>query len=215
MELNDTKLQVLNEHYNQTLNFLHLYLKKRDRLFAAILVVLIIMLFQLYAPQEASALISKLLSTKLGLKESINFLYIQSIIWFVLLAIIVKYFQSVVYIERQYGYLHSLEKLLNKQYGEGVFTREGASYLKDYPTFLNWTSLLYTVLFPAILVIVSISKIISEFNQYGYRDILIWFNGLIFVFIGISIALFLIMIYSNTDENKDETEGKLSDNVET
>lgn len=205
MELNDTKLQVLNEHYAQTYEFLYSHLKKRDRLFAAVLALLFAMLFQLYTPQDASFLISKLISTKLGLKETINFLYIQSVIWFLLLAIVIKYFQAVVYIERQYGYIHSLEKLLSKPYEDGAFTREGVSYQKDYPAFLNWASFLYTILFPSILIIVSFSKIISEFNDHGFDEVLVWFNGVIFLFTIFSIVLYLIMIhFKGGQDNKGE-----------
>ena len=159
MNLDNTKLQILSEHYTHTFDFLQSHLKKRDRLFMGVLLVLIVMLFQIYTPNEASGLITQLISNKLELKTPINFLYVQSIIWFVLLAIVIKYFQSVVLIERQYSYIHSLENILSKQYGDGAFTREGDSYLNDYPVFLNWASILYTILFPALLVVVILSKI--------------------------------------------------------
>ena len=195
MDLDDTKLEILSEHYTHTFDFLQSHLKRRDRLFMGVLLVLIVMLFQIYTPKESSGLISQFISNKLELKTPINFLYIQSIIWFVLLAMIIKYFQAVVFIERQYSYIHSLENILSKQYGDGAFTREGASYLNDYPVFLNWASFLYTILFPVILVIVILSKIISEYNEYGFGEALIWFNGAIFVLIAISIALYLYVIH--------------------
>ena len=141
------------------------------------------MLFQIYTPTEASKIISQLVIEQIGLTSQINFLYIQSIIWFILLAIVIKYFQSVIFIERQYSYLHSLENILSEDYKDGAFTREGKSYLNNYPVFLNWASFLYTILFPAILAIVTASKIIGEYKQYGCSEILVWFNGLIFLFI--------------------------------
>ncbi len=201
MDLDDTKLEILSEHYTHTFDFLQTHLKKRDRLFMGVLLILIVMLFQIYTPEETSGLISQFISNKLDLKTPINFLYIQSIIWFVLLAMIIKYFQSVVFIERQYSYLHSLENLLSKEYEDRAFIREGTSYFKNYPVFLNWASFLYTTLFPAILAIVILSKIISEYNEYGFREVLIWFNGLFFVFIGISITLYLYVIHFKKEES--------------
>ena len=195
MNLDTTKLQILSEHYTHTFDFLQSHLKKRDRLFMGVLFLIIVMLFQIYTPNETSGLITQIISNKLGLKTPINFLYIQSIIWFILLAIVIKYFQSVVFIERQYSYIHSLENILSSQYADGVFTREGDSYLNDYPVFLNWASFLYTILFPTILVVVVSSKIISEYKQYGCGEILIWFNFLIFLFIFISIVLYLYVIH--------------------
>ena len=164
-------------------------------LFLWVLVVLVIMLFQIYTPAEASSILSQLMEKKLEVKSQINFLFIQSVIWFVLLALIIKYFQSVIFIERQYDYLHSLENILSNEYGENAFTREGKSYLNDYPAFLNWASFLYTVLFPAILAAVSTSKIVSEFNQYGAGEVLIWFNVSIYLFVIISLGLYLYGIH--------------------
>lgn len=195
MNLDTDKLQILSEHYTHTFDFLQSHLRKRDRLFIGVLLLIIIILFQIYTPDEASSVITQLISDKLGLKKPINFLYIQSAIWFVLLAIVIKYFQSVVFIERQYSYIHALENILSSQYSDGAFTREGDAYLSDYPVFLNWASFLYTILFPAILLVVVTSKIIIEYKQYGCSEILIWFNALIYIFISISIALYLYVIH--------------------
>jgi len=195
VSMDNTKLQILSAHYAHSFDFLQTHLKKRDRSFLRVLVLLIVMLFQLYTPKEASNFISQLIINKFKLSTAINFLYIQSIIWFVLLAVVVKYFQSVVFIERQYNYIHSLEDLLSKEYEKKAFTREGESYLKDYPLFLNWASFLYTMLFPAILIIVIFGKIISEFKQFGFAQILVWFNVLIFLFLAVSICLYLYVIH--------------------
>ncbi len=201
MDLNDTKLEILAKHYSHTFDFLQTHLKKRDRLFCGVLLVLIVMFFQLYTPKETSDIITQLVSNKFELKTPINFLYVQSIIWFVLLAITIKYFQLVVFIERQYNYIHSLEIILMKQYEGGAFTREGDSYLNDYPIFLNWASFLYTILFPMILVIVISSKIIREYYDYGLGEVLIWFNGIIFVFIAISVVLYLFVVHSKNKKS--------------
>ncbi|MEW8000282.1 MAG: hypothetical protein AB2765_02335 [Candidatus Thiodiazotropha endolucinida] len=193
--MDSEKLQILSGHYTHTFDFLQTHLKKRDRLFAGLLFILAILLFQIYTPSEASNLIAGLIEEKLEIKTKVSLLYIQSIIWFVLLAVVVKYFQSVVFIERQYSYLHSLEASLSSEYQGSAFTREGESYLNDYPAFLNWASFLYTMLFPAILAIVTTAKIVSEYKQYGNVEILFWFNALIYAFIIISLGLYLYGIH--------------------
>jgi hypothetical protein len=190
------KLQILSEHYSQTFDFLQTHLKKRDRLFMWVLLILVIMLFQVYTPSEASNLIAQLIEKKLEIKIQFNLFYIQSVIWFVLLAVVIKYFQSVIFIERQYSYLHSLEDLLSSEYEETAFIREGKSYLNHYPVFLNWASFLYTILFPAILAVITISKIVSEYIQYSFNEVLVWFNISIFIFIIISLGLYLYGIHS-------------------
>ena len=195
MSLTDTKLQILAEHYKNTFDFLQNNLKQRNRLFLYVLCILILLLFQLYTPQEASDLMSQFISSKLNMSAQINILFIQSIIWFGLLATTLKYFQSVVFIERQYNYIHQLEEQLSKEYEKKAFTREGDSYLKDYPTFLNWASCLYTIFFPVILLTISSSKIISECKMLGFKQILVWFNVVFFLCIAISVILYLIALH--------------------
>lgn len=201
MSLNDTKLQILADHYKNTFDFLQKSLKTRDKLFLGVLCILILMLFQLYTPQEASKFISQFISSKLNITTQMNLLFVQSIIWFSLLATTVKYFQSVVFIERQYNYIHQLEEQISEEYGKKAFTREGESYIKDYPIFLNWASFLYTIFFPLILLVISISKIINEIKVLGFEPILIWFNGAIFIFLIISIILYLYVIHFKKKRN--------------
>ena len=195
MASDDTKLEILSEHYKNTFDFLQKNLKQRNRLFLYVLCILILMLFQLYTPQEASNLMSQFVSSKLNLSEQMNMLFVQSIIWYGLLATTLKYFQSVVFIERQYNYIHQLEEQLSKEYEEKAFTREGVSYLKDYPKLLSWASCLYTIFFPVILLIISIFKIVSECKLLGFKQILVWFNVAIFLFIAISVILYLIALH--------------------
>jgi len=195
MSLTETKLQILAEHYKNTFDILQDSLRKRDRLFLGVLCILIVMLFQIYTPQEASNLIVQFISDKLNIKTQINLLFIQSLIWFSLLAVTLKYFQVVITIERQYSYIHGLEKQLSNEYGQGAFTREGIAYLKDYPIFLNWASFLYTLFFPTLLLIISVAKIFSECRTVGFKTILTWFNMTIFLFIVISVVLYLIVLY--------------------
>lgn len=195
MSLNDTKLQVLADHYKDTFNFQQSILKRRDKLFLVVLCILILMLFQLYTPKEASYFITDFVSNKLKIETPMNLLFVQSIIWFGLLAATLKYFQSVILIERQYNYIHQLEEQISKEYEKKAFTREGKSYIKDYPIILNWASFLYTIIFPVILLIISISKIINEFKVLGCKQILVWVNGSIFLFLLSSVILYIYVLH--------------------
>lgn len=197
--MEDVKLQVLNEHYNATFDILWVYVKRRDRLFTIIIALLAIMLFRVYTPIEASNLIIEQIKLRLQIEKSISFIYIESIIWFSLLASLIRYFQAMVYIERQYSYLHLLEDKLSAEYVDEVFTREGHSYLSNYPKLLNWASFLYTILFPVMLALVPLMKISTEFQLYGPKEPLVWFNALVFVFAMISLVLYLFGIHRKRD----------------
>ena len=191
----ETKFQILTDHYKDTFDFLQQNLKQRDRLFLGVLCILIVILFQIYTPQEALNLLSQFISDKLNIATNIDLLFIQSIIWFGLLATTIKYFQLVIFIERQYNYIHQLEDQISNEYANKAFTREGVSYLKEYPIFLTWASFLYTMLFPSILSIISISKIISEFKLHGAKILLVWFNLAIFVFLVISTGFYIFVLH--------------------
>lgn len=195
MPSEDIKFQILTAHYKDTFDFLQNKLKQRDRLFVGVLCILILMLFQLYTPQEALKVVSQFISTKLNIKTQIDLLFIQSVIWFGLLAAVLKYFQTVIFIERQYNYIHRLEEQISKEYSGQAFTREGMSYLKNYPIYLSWASFLYTIFFPILLVLIIISKIIYEFRIYSFKSKLYLFNGVIFCFILISTILYVMVLH--------------------
>ena len=201
MNLSDNKLQILAEHYKNTFDVLQNSLRQRNRLFLYVLCILILMLFQLYTPQDASTLISQFISGKLNTSTQMNMLFVQSIVWFCLLATTVKYFQSVVSVERQYNYIHQLEEQLSEEYEKEAFTREGLSYSENYPTFLTWTSYLYTIFFPIILLVISVLKIVSEYKIIGFKQVLVWFDMAIFVLITISLVLYLIVLHSRKQKN--------------
>ena len=207
--LDGTKLEVLAGHYTDTYSVIQGVLKKRDRLFAGILALLFVMLFQLYAPIESSNFIAKLIADKLEISEALNFIYVQSAIWFLLLSACIKYFQAVVHIDRQYGYIHSLEAVISAEFEGGAFTREGSSYLEDYPAFLNWASFLYTILFPLILVSVLAAKIISEFRISGHGEPLVWFNLLMFLSLLVSIGLYLHVVHAKRNRAPTKTENTI------
>lgn len=193
--MDDTILQILAEHYKDSYEILQTKIKLRDRSFFFVLCVLSVMVFQLYTPQEALNLITQFISNRLNTNTQINLIFIESIIWFILLATTIKYFQSVVFIERQYNYLHNLEESISNEFPGKAFTREGLSYLKNYPMFLWWTSFLYTIFFPIILMLVTVSKVIWDWKTKS-NSVPLWFNIITFLFILISNVLYLNVIHS-------------------
>jgi len=192
----DTKFQALYDHYKDTFDGIRNHIKFRDRLFALILVVVTLMLFQVFSPQESNKAISQLVSAKLGLQIAIDVSFLGSVIWFSLLSLVIRYFQTAVYIERQYDYIHQVEDSLGAHYDGKTFTREGKAYLKNYPLFSNWAWVLYTIIFPLLLLLVVSAKILNEFSRVAYvASPLFLVNGLIFVGIVISTILYLLLIH--------------------
>lgn len=193
--MQEHKLLLLHDHYKETFVHIQGYLKLRDRLFAYVLVIVTLMLFQMYSPSGSEQAISELLSKKFELKIPIDISFLSSIIWFALLSIVIRYYQTVVHIERQYDYIHNLEDQLSPEYNGKAFTREGKSYLKDYPLFSKWAWILYTIVFPILLLLVVVIKIIGEIRQTECINVLLCVNAVIALCIILSSLFYVLLVH--------------------
>jgi hypothetical protein len=191
----DKKHEILNDHYKDTFFQLREHLKLRDALFLGVLIIAALLFYQLYLPKEAGDAISKVVSTKLKLENTINVNFIGSVIWFALLGLTIRYFQTVVYIERLYSYIHKIEDQLCLCYDSKAFTRESKSYLENYPMFSTWTWALYTIVFPILLIIVASIKILFEVLSSSDAFTLLVFDLFIWGCIVISILLYLSVVH--------------------
>lgn len=191
----DTKLDVLNDHYKDTFAYLQEFRKHREQLLLLVLVVATVMLFQVFSPQDAEDAIGQFITKGLDLQNPVDISFVGSAIWFAWLCLVVRYFQTAVHIERQYDYIHSLEKQLSQLYDGKAFTREGKFYLAKYPLFSNWAHILYTVVFPIVLGIVVIGRIAKEIHLATYVSGLLVFNMIISLCILVSIVLYMIMVH--------------------
>jgi len=68
----DKKLEILNDHYKDTLAQLKEHLKLRDSLFFRIIIIVALMFYQLYLPQESGNAISDAVATILKLEKTID-----------------------------------------------------------------------------------------------------------------------------------------------
>ncbi len=189
------QLSLLHDHYKETFNHIQNHLKFRDRLFGYVLVIVTFMLFQMYSPSGSAGAITELLTKKLELKTSIDISFLSSIIWFALLSLVVRYYQTVVHIERQYDYIHKIEDLLSSEYDRNAFTREGESYLKNYPLFSSWTWILYSIAFPALLSVIIVVKIVGEIRQTEGITTLLSINVIIALFVLLSSLFYVLLLH--------------------
>lgn len=188
-------LQILHDHYKDTFSHIQQYLKLRDKLFLLILGIITLMLFQVYSPAQSGEAVSQFITKHLELKSPIDIEFFSSLIWFALLSLVVRYFQTVVHIERQYSYIHNLEDILSPYFENKAFTREGKAYLTNYPLFSNWAWILYTVIFPILLSIVVVVKIVGEIQSVERISWLLGINISIFLCVVISTLLYLLLVH--------------------
>jgi hypothetical protein len=191
----DKKLEILNDHYKDSFNHLQEFLRTRDKLFFWVLIVITFMLYQIFLPLEAKDVIGHIITKALNLDNAVDASFMCSVIWFSLLAIVVRYFQTVVNIENQYKYIHELEDQISQCYKNKAFTREGKTYLKDYWKFSKWIKRLYVIIFPALLLIVITAKMHNEISVSSGLSILLVFDILVSISIAFFISLYMRAIH--------------------
>lgn len=196
----DKKLEILNDHYKDTFSHILNYLKKRDRLFLYLLLVLTVMFLQVVSPSESDAVISKFISKYVG-DVTINTSFIRGMVWFILLSLTIRYYQTTVLIERQYAYLRKLGEELTDFCSSAIaFTREGKSYLENYPKLSDWAHTLYTWVFPALLLIFITAKIWIE-----YQRSLAWVISLVFcLMVWVTTYLYLFFRFQQKSSDGDD-----------
>ncbi len=193
----ETKFKALYEHYNDTFSNIKESIRLRDKLTAFILILLALIALYTFWPASALEAFTQITTQKLGFSTVVNIEYLGSIIWGVLMIVIIRYTQTVVYIERQYAYIHRIEQKLHDHYTDNVsFTREGKSYLEKYPTFSNWIYILYTIILPVLLLAIILTKIVSEWTSASWKPAFpVLLNTAFALCITVSIILYMIFVH--------------------
>jgi hypothetical protein len=193
----ESKLNNLCAHYKDTFDIHLRSIKQRDMLFYTLLIVAAFFSLQINSLEFVNGVITDYLAKETGIVVAKDSSLLSSIIWFLLFGASTKYFQVTVQIERQYDYLHALEKKLNLYYpATSIFTREGASYLHDYPIFSNWLWFIYMVALPVMLLLAISIRTQSEI--FSATDIYPLIPSLICFFLtGTSTVLFLITLHQS------------------
>ncbi len=192
------KASIIHDHYKDTCAIIADAVKRRNRLMLLVLLSAGFLAFQALFPVASNNAVNDFLTFKYGLKLSLNLQVISSVIWYLLLIFTVRYFQVAVFIEKKYDYIYKIENQLNKEFSDEVITREGKSYLDKYPLFSDWMWMLYTILFPLILLFTSVVKISTEWkyikiNGWSYALVL---DSVAFILLTISIVLYLSALHN-------------------
>jgi hypothetical protein len=128
-------------------------------------------------------------------KQWIEFSAIKSLCWFLLMCLVIQYYQRSIHVDRQYAYIEQTENQLCVLMGGDYVTREGKSYSSTrgvyirgqkakWPKYLSAVGPLYTIVFPSLLTLSLIIKIgidifpIKEF-PLDTKHIMFFFNIMI------------------------------------
>ena len=126
-------LEVLYDHYKETFSLSKEAQSRRNKSFIILCVLEALSFFLLIRPEKAIELIHEGINKELDLALHLSNTIIQTLIWLLIVYVMIRYVQDVLYVERQYKYLENLEKELSSTHHIKVFDREGTNYQKDYP----------------------------------------------------------------------------------
>jgi hypothetical protein len=185
------QLEILHEHYQDSCTVMQGQRAARDRYFYMVIAVVAIVWFDVVAPQDFSSIVGETMKAKLQLTIAPDFGYLRSVLWFLLLGLTIRYFQTALSVERSYKYIHEIEDLLSKQV-HPKFGREGAAYLSKVPLFLDWAHSLYVIACPLLLLAVVgtwTRAQIPDWNPLTWSGV-VWFDTLVSLAIVVSIVLY-------------------------
>jgi len=151
-------IDLLYDHYKDTYEQIRSFIAKRDEDFIVALLFLAGSIFTTFNPAYVQNLSNTLGKVKFGIDLNLAFYMLNSVLLFISLWFLQKYYQSVTHIENLYTYIHKVEEQLCELIKDFQITREGKSYLEYFPHLKAAIQIIYTWVFPFLVVAICIIK---------------------------------------------------------
>jgi arginine exporter protein ArgO len=200
----EKRAELLLDHYKDTFQAILYHWKLRNRFFVYVLILLAVIALDTYQPGVLSdlvnAYIAKTLESAGQEAPCLDFAVIRSAAWFLLLSLVIQYYQRSIHVDRQYRYIGNLEEQICQVMGGDFVTREGKAYYSKTgafergeeggrPLFLRAVGPLYVYFFPLALVVLVILKVFKE--DLPPSQITNWFN----IVVGVVIVLYNVFYF--------------------
>ena len=135
------------EHYNSTYEQQKDFLAKRDRFTIYILLTAVVYALLMSYPQSLTEAVDSYAKETLKFNGTlVNFNILNTGLIYLLLWLLIQYYQICLTIEKWYDYLYLLENKLSTQ--DFKLSREGKFYAESYPILKNLVNFLYTWILP-------------------------------------------------------------------
>ena len=196
--MSDAEFNNLCSHYKDTFEIHLRSIKQRDMLFYALLVIVAVFSMQIISADYIDAALRGYINKQLGIYVYKNSDLLGVLLWLFMFGFSSRYYQVVIQIERQYEYIHHLECLIGGKYpGTRAFSREGESYTRDYPLFSSWMWLLYTLVFPMIILAIVVVRIYYELIVCKSLGMSLVVSFVSFLLIGMSTILYIFKLHES------------------
>jgi hypothetical protein len=188
----EKKIEILYDHYKDTFENQKSYLQKRNYYTWICLGLIATLSFQMANPDESSVISTELIKKNIG-DIKIDFSYINNVLTFTLLWVVIMYYQINFLIEKTYKYIQEIEGKLTKEMKPFEISREGKTYLDHYPWLSEVVHKIYSIGFPVTLICVSVIKWITEKKQLvePFSNGHFWFDTLFLFGIVLTSLLYL------------------------
>ena len=152
-------IEILYDHYKETVSEIKKQENKRNKLFIIILLHILILFLISFKSQSMCNIISDILMEqwKIGFYFSIN--TVQIFLMISMLYCVVRYYQINIHIDKTYPYIHKLEENLSAKLDENI-EREGKNYLIKYPKIQDLVYYSYKYIFPSLFIFALLYRLI-------------------------------------------------------
>ena len=175
-----SNMDLMYDHYKDTCQKQENSIKKRNRMFI-IFCLLFITLFLLVSQENNIYLIMlAFIKSSYNLDVFLSIETIKALLWLIMFYVTLQYYSKTINIEREYVYIHNLEKKINQLCNDELITRENKFYLDKYPFILNFSDVFHKKVIP-ILFFISIvlcytvsvinSNLLSFSNIIGFISV--------------------------------------------
>lgn len=182
----DKQLDILHDHYKDTFARIRSAEKARDRLFLWVIALYALLSLEIGYPAAVSGSLGSVsIAGAIVNLQALPLPALLDVTWVLTLAIALRYCQGTILVERQYPYLHMLERTISgllrdahavesnrpshaPQLDPNIYQREGQVYLNEYPLLLNVTWFAYVILFPVIVIAATAGLFSVEWYQLPY-----------------------------------------------
>lgn len=185
----EKKLEVVYDHYKDTFANLQMYIQKRFVYTLLCIGIIAVFALQISFPADAGDVTTAVLTKQVG-NVRIDLRFINIIFSFGLLWTLTLYYQTSLFIERQYSYLKRLEGELSTCLETAKINREGDHYALHYPWLLWAVHRFYTIVFPLSASVAAVIKWRNDANAFAHplHEIYYWFD-MLFLLISVVVSL--------------------------
>ena len=174
------------DHYKDSFEQQKLYIAKRDRLTTWLLLTVIGFTFLLSNPESLTDCVNQYIQDNYQIKSSVlDFSMLHTGVLYLMLWLVLQYYQVCLTIENQYVYIGYIERELSKE-GERI-GREGISYASNYPLLKNVANILYAWGIPIGVACMAASRSIGV---YQLKEGNVWLD-----MVGLGIIFILSLLY--------------------